>query len=74
MLYPKAAVQRPLDRLSALLGHLRQAGAVDRYRAVHGSGYVIALYMLFCAIVGIVATALMPDYTNPDISEEHDKP
>jgi hypothetical protein len=27
-------------------------------------------YILFCAIVTIVATALMPDYTNRDISEE----
>ena len=42
--------------------------------AATGSGYVIALYILFCAIVSIVATALMPDYTNQDISEEHDKP
>jgi MFS family permease len=42
--------------------------------AAYGSGYVIALYILFCAIVSIVATALMPDYTNRDISEEHDKP
>jgi hypothetical protein len=35
---------------------------------------VVALYILFCAIVSIVATSLMPDYTNQDISEEHDKP
>jgi O-antigen/teichoic acid export membrane protein len=35
---------------------------------------VIALYILFCAIVSIVATALLPDYTNRNISEEHDKP
>jgi hypothetical protein len=34
---------------------------------------VIVLYILFCAIV-IVATAQLPDYTNRDISEEHDKP
>ena len=42
--------------------------------AVTGSGYAIALYILFCAIVSIVATTLMPDYTNQDISQEHDKP
>lgn len=42
--------------------------------AATGSGYVIALYILFCAVVSIVATALMPDYTNKDISEEHDRP
>jgi MFS family permease len=38
--------------------------------AAFGSGYVIAVYILFCAIVSIVATVLMPDYTNQDISEE----
>ena len=42
--------------------------------AATGSGYVIALYILFCAVVSIIATALMPDYTNKDISEEHDRP
>jgi hypothetical protein len=42
--------------------------------AATGSGYAIAVYILFCAIVSIVATALMPDYTTQDISEEHDKP
>ena len=42
--------------------------------AAAGSGYVIAVYILFCAIVSIVATSLMPDYTNQDISQEHDKP
>jgi MFS family permease len=39
--------------------------------AAFGTGYVIALYILFCAIVTIVATAMLPDYTNRDISEEH---
>ena len=38
--------------------------------AAFGSGYVIAVYILFCAVVSIVATVLMPDYTNQDISEE----
>jgi MFS family permease len=39
--------------------------------AAYGSGYVIAGYILFCAIVSIVSTAMLPDYTNKDISEEH---
>ena len=30
-----------------------------------------AAYILFCAIVSIVATALLPDYTNRDISGEY---
>jgi len=37
--------------------------------AAFGSGYVIAIYIFFCAIVSIVATALLPDYTNRDIPE-----
>jgi MFS family permease len=40
--------------------------------AAFGSGYVVALYILFCAIVSISATAFLPDYTNRDISQEHD--
>jgi MFS family permease len=39
-----------------------------------GSGYTIAVYIAFCAVVSIAATALMPDYTNRDISQEHDAP
>ena len=40
--------------------------------AATGSGYAIALYILFCAIVSVGATAFLPDYTNRDISVEHD--
>src|SRR2546423_1495722 len=40
--------------------------------AAYGSGYVIALYVLFCAIVSITATSFLPDYTNRDISQEHE--
>jgi MFS family permease len=39
--------------------------------AAFRSGYSIALYILFCAIVSVVATVLLPDYTNRDISQEH---
>ena len=39
--------------------------------AATGSGYVIAAYIAFCAVVSIIATVLMPDYTNRDISQEH---
>jgi MFS family permease len=39
--------------------------------AATGSGYAIAVYILFCAVVSIIATVLMPDYTNRDISQEH---
>lgn len=37
-------------------------------------GYAVALYILFCTIVSISATAFLPDYTNRDISQEHDAP
>jgi MFS family permease len=40
--------------------------------AATGSGYAVALYILFCAVVSITATAFLPDYTNRDISQEHD--
>jgi general stress protein CsbA len=39
--------------------------------AAFRSGYVIALYICFCAVVSVVATAFLPDYTNRDISQEH---
>ena len=35
-----------------------------------GSGYAIACYIAACALVSIIATILMPDFTNRDISEE----
>jgi MFS family permease len=41
--------------------------------AAFGSSLPIALYILGCAIIGIIATALLTDYTNKDISEEYDR-
>jgi hypothetical protein len=38
--------------------------------AATGSGYVIAPYILFCAVVSVVTTIFLPDRTNRDISEE----
>jgi MFS family permease len=40
--------------------------------AATSSGYAVALYILFCAIVSITATAFLPDRTNRDISQEFD--
>jgi MFS family permease len=40
--------------------------------AATGSGYAVALYILFCAVVSITATSFLPDYTNQDISQEHE--
>ena len=36
-----------------------------------GSGYAIAGYIAVTAIVSIIATLLLPDHTNRDISQEH---
>jgi hypothetical protein len=33
----------------------------------------IALYIFGCAVVGIIATALLTDYTNRDISAEYER-
>jgi MFS family permease len=38
--------------------------------AATGSGYVIAVYIALCAVVSIVATLMMPDYTDTDINRE----
>jgi MFS family permease len=40
--------------------------------AHYHSGYAIAVYIAACAVVSIIATALMPDYTGKDISREYD--
>ena len=42
--------------------------------AATGSGYAVALYILFCAIVSVTATLFLPDRTNRDISQEFDAP
>jgi MFS family permease len=38
--------------------------------AATGSGYSVALYIVACAIVSVVTTAMLPDYTNQDISRD----
>jgi len=37
------------------------------------SGYAIAVYVFVCALISFVAAALLPDYTNQDISREYDE-
>jgi MFS family permease len=41
--------------------------------AAYQSSLPIALYIVACAVIGIIATALLTDYTNKDISEEYNK-
>jgi len=38
--------------------------------ATFGSDWPLAVYILFYGVVSVVATALLPDFTNRDISEE----
>ena len=40
--------------------------------AAYHSGYAIALYILACGIISIVAALLLTDYTNRDITREHE--
>ena len=40
--------------------------------AAYKSGYAIAFYILVCAVISLISTALLPDYTNRDISAEYD--
>jgi metabolite-proton symporter len=39
---------------------------------VYKSPYAIAIYILFCAVVTLIATALMKDYTGKDIEGEYE--
>ncbi|HEX4554517.1 MAG TPA: MFS transporter [Xanthobacteraceae bacterium] len=40
--------------------------------AAYGSGHAVAIYIAACAVVSLIAAALMPDYTGKDISAEYD--
>ena len=39
--------------------------------ATYGSGYAIAIYIAACAVVSLVAAALMPDDAGQDVSAEY---
>ena len=40
--------------------------------AAYHTGYAVAIYIAACAVISLVSTALMPDYTGKDISAEYD--
>ena len=63
-----AALQRLLARLPARLDHRRRPVAVYRDSAVRHLSFELADRPLhsICAVIGIVATALLTDYTNKD--------
>jgi hypothetical protein len=64
------ALQRCFDRLSARLDHRRgPAPFISTWLfATCHSTFPIGIYVVICAIISIIATALLPDYTNKDIS------
>jgi hypothetical protein len=41
--------------------------------ASYKTGWAIAFYIFSCAIVSLISAALLPDYTNRDISAEYDE-
>jgi MFS family permease len=45
--------------------------ATALFAAFH-TGYAIAAYIAVCAVISLAATALMPDYTGRDVSQEYD--
>jgi len=40
--------------------------------ATYGSAWPIAIYIAICAVIGIIATSLLTDYTNKEISAEYE--
>jgi MFS family permease len=40
--------------------------------AAYHTGYAIAVYLAVCAVISLVSTAYMPDYTGKDVSAEYD--
>ena len=40
--------------------------------ATYHNGYAVAVYIAACAVISLISTAMMPDYTGKDISEEYD--
>jgi metabolite-proton symporter len=41
--------------------------------AKYGSGYAVAVYILLCAILSLISTAMLKDHTSRDISREYDR-
>jgi metabolite-proton symporter len=41
--------------------------------AAYHSGYAIAVYILACVVISLIAAAMMPDHTGADISTEYDE-
>src|ERR1700693_2872913 len=40
--------------------------------AAYHTGYAIARYLALCGVISLISTALLPDYTNRDVSQEYE--
>jgi metabolite-proton symporter len=40
--------------------------------AAYHTGYAVAVYLAVCAVISVISTAYMPDYTSKDVSAEYD--
>jgi MFS family permease len=60
-------------QLASIIAGSRSPFIATALFAAFHSSLPIALYMVVCAIIGIVATALLTDYTNKDISAEYER-
>ena len=69
-LHAPPALQRLFNWPPAVVSNSPAPLIATALLAMLGSSYMIAAYILFCAIVSIISTALLPDYANRDISEE----
>jgi hypothetical protein len=38
--------------------------------ATYKSGFAIAVYIAACAVISLISTIMMPDYTGKDISDD----
>jgi hypothetical protein len=38
--------------------------------AAYHTGYAISVYIALCAVISLISTAMMPDYTGKDISDD----
>jgi MFS family permease len=59
-----------IGRKAALIATLLITGLAT-FAVAFVPGYAIAAYIAVCAIISIIATVMMPDYTNRDISQEN---
>ena len=58
-------------QLASIIAGARRRSSRRRCSPAYHSSLPIAMYILVCAIIGLVATALLTDYTGKEISAEY---